>query len=539
MTSLDVRTPPARSGRFDLLDLPQRPAPATRRRPRLLRSVDRIVVVPLLTVVAVVHTAGLTRWPAWTDDEGTYVAQAWAVLTQGTLTHYTYWYDHPPLGWLQLAFWRGLAGPVLDGMPAVAAGRVVMTLYAVATAGLLYAWARRLQLRVPAAAAAVLLLALSPLSLSFLRSIYLDTLALPWLLAAFALAASPRGRLWAYAGSGACLSVAILTKETLLVLLPAVAYQVWQTCDRRTRAFCVTAFASVVASVALVYPLYAALKGELFPGRDHVSLLSAITFQLSERESTGSALDPGSGSAALLATWLGIDPWLLGAGVLLAPTALLVHRLRPAALGLLLLVAVGVRPGYLPQPYVVAMLPLCALLAAGAADAAVGRVRDGGHWRLLAVATGLAVLTGGVAPSWAAGLRTATTADDTVAVRQATGFLLAQVPRDASVLVDDTAYVDLVEGGFAPQVGVVWLYKLDTGTGLDPSVGRRLPGGWRDLDYVVSSPIVRSAVAQQSGTLEQVRLALENSTPVAVFGFGEGRVEVRKVDAPPGVPGAG
>ena len=41
--------------------------------------------------------------PAATDDEGTYLAQAWAVQHGQGLAHYTYWYDHPPLGWIQLA----------------------------------------------------------------------------------------------------------------------------------------------------------------------------------------------------------------------------------------------------------------------------------------------------------------------------------------------------------------------------------------------------------------------------------------------------
>jgi hypothetical protein len=43
--------------------------------------------------------------PQRVDDEGTYVAQAYAVSRLGDLSHYTYWYDHPPLGWIQIAVW--------------------------------------------------------------------------------------------------------------------------------------------------------------------------------------------------------------------------------------------------------------------------------------------------------------------------------------------------------------------------------------------------------------------------------------------------
>ena len=333
------------------------------------------VLLPVLALVTAVHATGITRWPGFSDDEGTYVAQAWAVLNGQGLTHYTYWYDHPPLGWLQLAGLRGLAGPLLEDLSAVAAGRVLMLAPLVASCTLLWLWARRIGVRVPAAAMAVALFGLAPLSVAFLRGVYLDTLALPWLLAAFALAATPKGRLWSYAGSGACFAVAVLTKETMLLLLPALLLQLWQTCDRRTRAFCVTAFASVLTAVGLAYPLYAALKGELFPGRDHVSLLAGVWCQLSGRASTGSPLDPTSSSASLVDAWLGLDPWLLAVGVLAAPTALLVRRLRPVTAGLLLLVAIGLRPGYLPQPYVMALLCLCALVAAGLADSVVGALR--------------------------------------------------------------------------------------------------------------------------------------------------------------------
>jgi hypothetical protein len=68
------------------------------------------LLLGLLMVVAVVHATGMARAPQRVDDEGTYVAQAWAVQHWRTLGHYTYWYDHPPLGWLLLAAWTSLTG---------------------------------------------------------------------------------------------------------------------------------------------------------------------------------------------------------------------------------------------------------------------------------------------------------------------------------------------------------------------------------------------------------------------------------------------
>ena len=159
-------------------------------------AVSLALVAALLALVAVVLGTGIERYPALSDDEGTYVAQAWAVVAEGSLAHYTYWYDHPPLGWLQLAAAGWLLDPILSG-PAVVEGRRLMLLPALVSCGMLYMLARRLGLARGFAAAAVLLFALSPLSVSFLRMVYLDNIALPWILAAFVLAASPRARLWA------------------------------------------------------------------------------------------------------------------------------------------------------------------------------------------------------------------------------------------------------------------------------------------------------------------------------------------------------
>jgi Dolichyl-phosphate-mannose-protein mannosyltransferase len=482
-------------------------------------------------VAALVLGIGATRFPAFSDDEGTYVAQAWSLLSEGSLAHYTYWYDHPPLGWLQLAGASWLLDPFLGG-PAVVEGRRLMLLPALASCALLYLLARRLGVRRSFAAAAVLLFVLSPLSVSYLRMVYLDNVALPWILASFVLAASPRARLWAYAGSGACFAVAVLSKETILLLLPALLLLVWQGLDRRTRSFCLTAFGCVLVLLLLGYPVYAVLKGELLPGPDHVSLLEAVQFQLYGRASTGSVLAADSVSRELVQSWLALDPWLLALGVAAAPFAVAVKRLRPIGLAVLILVVMALRPGYLPQPYVIALLPFLALAAAGVLDAASGRVveRARAPWlRRAAVPAALVALLLLLAPSWFGGDRFAMKADQTGNVVAAERWMASELHPKSRVMVDDTMYVDLVRSGFAPRFGAVWFFKLDFTTNLDPSIAANLPQGWRAFDYAVSTRIIRSALTQNPGRLQQVRLALRNSRAVRTFGSGPDRVEVRRI----------
>lgn len=490
------------------------------------------IVLALLALAAVVLGTGIAHYPAFSDDEGTYVAQAWAVRTQGTLSHYTYWYDHPPLGWLQLALAGWLAGPLSAGGAAVADARSLMLLSALASTALLYLLARRLGLRRPFAALAVLLLVLSPLAVTYLRQVYLDNLAMPWVLGAFVLAASPRRRLWAYAASGLCFSIAVLSKETTLLFLPALVLLVLQRLDRRTRAFCLAAFALSVLLVTAAYPLYAVLKGELLPGPGHVSLVEALAFQLVNRPSTGSALTAGSASHTLVTSWLRTDPWLLTLGLAAVPAAAFVRRLRPIALALAILVLSAIRGGYLPEPFVIALLPMSALLIAGVLDVPWQRA-----WRadrLVMVGRALAIAAAiafGVAilPSWISSDSYAMRADQSAPLLASERWVEAHVSRRARVLVDDTLYVDLVNAGFEQRYGVVWFYKLDFTTNLDPSIVRHLPQGWRAFDYVVSTPVIRSALAQSPAGLQQVREALAHSRLLASFGAGAERVEVRRV----------
>jgi hypothetical protein len=491
------------------------------------------LVLGLLAIAAVVIGSGIANYPSFGDDEGTYVAQAWAVLAHGQLAHYTYWYDHPPLGWLQLALMTAILGPLVKGASAVATARSLMLLPALASAALLYVLARRTGIRRPFAALAVLMLTLSPLGVVSLREVYLENFALPWVLGAFVLAASPSRRLWAFAGSGACFAVAILSKETMLLFLPGLVAAVVYNADRSTRAFCVAAFFAALGLIAIGYPLYALLKGELLPGPGHVSLEQAITWQLWGRPGTGSLFSAHSPARQLVSSWLQTDPWLVGLGVASVPVAVFVRRLRPVAVAMLVAVAAALHGGYLPQPFVIGLLPFCAFLFAGLLDALWQRPRPSERLRGLVrpaavIAVG-AALVAVVAPAWSSGDSYATSADPARPVAAAEHWIEAHVNRHARLLIDDTMYVDLVRAGFAQRYGAVWFYKLDFTHNLDPSIVRRLPKGWREFDYVVSTPVIGSALAQDPAGLGQVRGALAHSRTVATFGSGSSRIEVRRL----------
>jgi cellulose synthase/poly-beta-1,6-N-acetylglucosamine synthase-like glycosyltransferase len=536
----------------------------------LVRSrIDFLVQIPLLIGLGLVQATDVTHWPAVLFDEGTYVGNAWAVGERGTLGFYTYTYGHPPLAWLLITIWtsvRGLFGRAdysLDG------ARELMCAVSIVSFSLLYTLARRLKMNPVFAAATVILFALSPLSLYFHRGVELDNPATVWAIAAFVLALSPRRRLWSLAGSGACFAASVLSKETTLVLLPALLLAAFQNTDSRTRRYCMALLISFFALIVLAFPLYATLKGELFPGPGHVSLIGTDINMLFTRQGTGSIFDSHSAARAFVMFWLSFDPWLLWTALLLSPIALAQRDIRSAALAFLIQVAIVLRPGYLPAMYVIAILPFAALVVAGSIQAVwrfavsnlarrqivsnlarrpitTGKTRwwaigSRAAFLLRPVAVAASALTIGaaavatvhVAPEWAHADHAAMTVPLDGPERAADRWLLLHVGHGQPIIVSDDFWVYLighgydsrpVRGGFnSPTVVSYW--PLDK----DPAVRRYFPYGWREFSYIVSSWSMRVTAIYTPSTAQ----ALRHSQLAAVFGQGYDRIEIRAITPTP------
>lgn len=543
---------------------------------------DLGVVGVLTTLGAIIHLAGMDSSPARFDDEGTYTAYAWAVQHWHQLGHYTYWYAHPPLGWIQIAGWNWVTDAFDRAPYAVAAAREYVFFCKLAALVLLYLLARRVGMGRPGAALGVAIFAFSPLSVYFTRAALLDNVVTPWLLAAFFFAASPRSSVRGAAASGLCLAGAVLTKETALLYLPAVVLTLWQFTDRRTRRFCFGLFGAIFVLICAGYPVYALLKNELLIGPGHVSLEWAVRWQLFERTGSGSIFDPKSTAHAVIQSWLDQDAWLPRLSLATVLPALLIRRTRAVAVAFLIQVVQLTRGGYLPYPYVIAMIPFAALTIAGFADWLwdVGRARvtrdgepvagaAGGRWRRVAGAPllllrrttrtprallrrvprpGVGVLRGKravvlalvgwlaftVAHAWSYPLHDLRTNDRDIGKAQALAWLEQNTTKNQYVVVDDSFWVDLVRAGHPPD-HVVWFTKLD----VDSDV--RIPGThqWAGISYVVLdhqddlSVHVQADGQPSKDTLAQfptLGKALAHSRPVATFGKQLDAVTIRQVD---------
>ncbi|WAH97250.1 ArnT family glycosyltransferase [Arthrobacter sp. MMS18-M83] len=481
----------------------------------------------------------VTNAPDYQDDEGTYTAQAIST-TQGSLAPYTYWYDHPPLGWIQLgalAWIPRLLG--FDSGTEIGNMRYVMSIFFVANSVFVFLIARRLQIRMVFSVLAVALFCLSPLSLVLGRQVFLDNVGTPWLLLAFYLALSPRLALWTHVGAALCFAAAVLSKETLAIFGPALLIALIHRSKWITRAFSVVGFLTVGALALSSYPLIALLRGELLAGSGHVSLQDALAYQFFSRSGSGALWEQGSGRAQLVAGWMYYDKYLIVAGLVAAVIALFRQRSRWIATGLtLFLLPIVLGTGYLPTMYVIAAIPLLVLAIAVAADilwTAARRAGPSGSMlrRTVSLFTATSMVGGLLVmalPQWFEQDATLLASQNNSDWYSALEWTKTNVPRNETLLAPYSMWQDLRSNGWNGPWEVVALEKMD----LDSAVAVHHPHGWREIQWVIEGPTVKPNIRYLN--LTNAGLALDHSTIVQSFGAWHIRKVVTNQEAAP-LPG--
>ncbi len=514
------------------------------RRLRVGWGAEGFLVAGLVLVGFVAHALNMFNFPAFTfkDDEGIYAAQAWAVLREGQLTPYTYFYDHAPVGWLFIAAWMGLSGGPHTFGGSIDSGRVLMLLLHLAMIPLLYNLARKLGASVAAAAVANLFFSLSPLAIFYQRMLLLDTVMLFLVLLSLNLLLDGWGRLSRFLLSGLCFGLALLTKETAVFLLPVMLLIAWQQRRAHQGRFALAAWLLPMLGVVSWYPLYALFKGELLPagkalsfllfniqtGTDRVSLLDALRWQASR--GGGGLFNLDNMFWQLVRTeWFPRDP-LLAVGGAAAVGLNLLHGLRNrqalvvALLGLLPLFYLG-RGGVVFDYYVLFALPFVCLNLALLLDW-VPRLKRLPVWTgaVLSGLVGAGLLVG----YWLGGLLlplyTERPAD---AGRAAISWIKQNIPADSRIITRDDLWTDLREPGLGgpgfPNVHSHWKVASD------PAIKNGVFGGsGQNVDYLIMSPGVEAAFKDTGDTVALEALA--NAQFVKKWQTGSTIVELWKVN---------
>ncbi|HEY7414451.1 MAG TPA: hypothetical protein VH593_04610, partial [Ktedonobacteraceae bacterium] len=223
-----------------------------------------LAVIIIACITFFVQVINVFNYPAYTADEGNYMANAWAIL-HGRLEPYAYTYDHPPIGWLQIAAWTLPTGGIASFGNAINSGRVLMLLLAAAGSLLLYLVTSRLSGSRSAALLAMVIYTLSPLSLIYRHEVLIENIGAFWLLLSLCLITTGRSRLPTFVFAAIALGIAILSDEIFLIFIPVMLYSVWLYATPFQRKFSAVTFLYITLAISSTYVLLALLKGELFP----------------------------------------------------------------------------------------------------------------------------------------------------------------------------------------------------------------------------------------------------------------------------------
>jgi 4-amino-4-deoxy-L-arabinose transferase-like glycosyltransferase len=494
----------------------------------------------LLLVGLISHGHNMFGYPLYLGDEGIYMAQAYAVAHLGRITPppYAYFYDHAPIGWVQIALWTMITGGFYTFGQAIDSGRVLALLLHLGSLTLVWAIVRQLTRNTWSATIAGLIYTLSPLAIWYGRQILLDNLMMVWLLLAIWLFIGPKPTARQFCLSGLCFGLAVLTKVTAIVLLPAFLYGLWrwsaivdrsssELSGRDRGIWCSTAIGTLLS-----YPLWALLRGELLKWPLTLSwqansgtLLGGILWQAQRRG--GAAWDPNSAFWRMWTQeWWTQDAWLLGLGGLAAIVGLIWggDKARFGSLISGCLLGGLARGGPVLDFYAVALLPLLAINLGLAMDWASQGLPNRKKSMLLGFCLVMTIAIGQRNLATHAYLFNY---QATSVQRQALAWVRTHVAPQALIVTDDDLFTDLRY----PPIGLPAFphthshWKLQ---GFGSYARSVLGDDWRKVDYLLVSPGGDKVYALEPEGVPS--LAYRHSRVVAHFQAGSNVFDVRQVE---------
>ncbi|MBV8694533.1 MAG: hypothetical protein JO183_03485, partial [Ktedonobacteraceae bacterium] len=351
-----------------------------------------------------------------------------------------------------------------------------------------------------------------------------DNFATFWLLLSLYLLVSSHSRLLWVVTAALCFGMAVLCKEVLFVLLPAILYGVWLHTTPFQRSFGLIAFCYTAIALISGFVLLAILKGELLPyswhlpwdHHAHLSLLDTYLGQVQRGQDQGSI-------AQAWTAWIRSDPLLIVLGLgPLAFNVLMGWWKRTHLLLALLSISFWVlllRGGVIFPFYILPLIPLTALNAALAFHTFTKWLANLLRMDLLRVLLGCCVLAALVPYEFQHELTPLNlfTLHPTSVQTQTLIWIRTHVPRSAVVVINPNLYTDLHEqdgqgvgqGALYPYAHVYW------NVALDPDIyDGLLQGNWDRIDYIITDSEMRRDIQSYGGQMEIIRQALRHSVLV-------------------------
>ena len=503
-------------------------APTTRKGIPIPAWLEISVVVIGLLISLTTHAINMFNFPLYEQDEGTYMAAAWAIQ-HGQLWPYAYGYGHPPAGWIQIAFLLNFVGGIFSFGNAINTGRVLMLLYTTGMALLIYLIVRRMTGSRVIAMVGLLIFAFSPMSTTFLRDVLLDNIGAFWFMLSLYLLVISESRLLYITLAGMAFGIAILSKETFVMFIPGMIYGVWLNTTRFQRKFALVAFIYTFAALGSSFVLMAILKGELFPytpggwfpwdQHPHLSLLSTYAGQVSRGQSQGSIEES-------ISQWLQSDALLvLVSGGSIIFNVIVGWWKRQQFLFALLAICYWLlllRGGVVYAFYIIPLIPLSVVNVVLAIDTILSGIIRVVRFEPVRVVLALAalalILSHDVSSaSWSY----VYTQHPTSAQNDALLWIRQHVPRSDFIVINSYLLTDLrATGGEGVGDGAPYPYaNVYYNVVSDPTIRDAiLHRNWNNIDYIVVDPAmladIQTGITGNYGLLKQ---AFDHSVEVAQF----------------------
>lgn len=498
-------------------------------------TLSHLALAAALLVAVFFTGVNMLHYPQFESDEGTYMGSAWAMMTEDKLSYYTYTYDHPPLGWLQIGVWSELTGGFDAFGMSVDSGRALMLIVTVVSTLLVFLITQRATGRVAAALFAAVLFAVSPLAVSLHRQVWLDNIATLWLLVSIYLLVSGRERLGRIVLSGVAFGLAFWSKEVFIAFAPGLLLLAWSAAHPTQRRFATALWGALAAASVSLFVLMATLKNELLPpgvlggSGEHVSMVDTYLHQAS-RGGDGTIFSPGSQFWHFASQWVDAAPLLAMLGIATTLAGLLMWRRERLLFCLSIMTLMFVlflgRGGVVLFYYVVPLIALLSLSIGVTLGYLLNRLpRPALTPRAAATVVVLLTL---LTVEQAVGANAVNfQTDSTGSQRIAARWIADNVSRDSTIIMDSYLWTDLripsfTHGDPFPNAHYYWPALQD------PAVRSGvLHDNWQNIDYLAFSPSTEADL--ERGLLPLVGDALQHADVIQLFPSGEWSIKLLRV----------
>ncbi len=452
-----------------------------------------LILIFLLVLSAVAHGYNMFHFPYYENDEGTYMSQAWSLMTSGNLAPYTYWYDHAPAGWIFIALWVKITGGFFTFGTSVDSGRAFMFVLHITSSLLLFINSKRITKSNFASIVAVLVFSLSPLAIYFQRRVLLDNIMVFWVLLSLTYLLKEKKKLSQILLSAIFFGIAVLTKENAIFFTPAFIYILYSKIDNNRRITTIIKWLTVTGFTISFYLIYALLKGEFFPtgfngdSTTHVSLVQTLIDQIDRGQYFG-ILDKRSDFYINLIEWLKKDSLTIFLGILATLLNILISikekKLRSAIVLVVCFSLFLIRGKLIIDFYIVPLIPFLALNIGIVANYFVKLISF--NKRTVTIVLSLASIA---AISYFL-IKTRPeiyTKDETRAQINTINWIKTNISSSTNIIIDDSIYVDLHEKRFDGDPifpRAEWASKIE----MDPEVmNRTYRNDWKNVEYIILS----------------------------------------------------